>query len=61
MNKKLENAIIIGGRVYELIDDLDGDECDRCAFADNCDWHKPHCVEVFGGGQQQRFIERTDL
>lgn len=36
MSKKLENAIIIGGRVYELIDDREIDECQRCALLMTC-------------------------
>ena len=30
MSKKIENAIIIGGKVYELVDDSEDDECERC-------------------------------
>ena len=33
MSKKLENAIIISGRCYELVNDTDGDECERCAIS----------------------------
>ena len=36
MSKKLENAIIIGGKVYELIDDREVDECQRCALLMSC-------------------------
>jgi hypothetical protein len=62
MSKKLENAIIIGGKVYELIDDYEGDECDLCAFTGNCDCiNDPICVMVFDDANRKRFEERTDL
>lgn len=62
MSKKLENAIIIGGNVYELIDDREGDECDRCALAVDCDsCNDPICVTVFVDAEGKRFEERTDL
>lgn len=62
MSKKLENAIIIGGKVYELIDDCEGDECYRCAFTGNCDCiNDPICVMVFDDANRKRFEERTDL
>ena len=62
MSKKLENAIIIGGKVYELIDDREGDECDRCALAVDCDSRNdPICVTVFFDAEGKRFEERTDL
>ena len=62
MSKKLENAIIIGGKVYELIDDREGDECDRCALAVDCDsCTDPICVTVFVDAEGKRFEERTAL
>ena len=62
MSKKLENAIIIGGSVYELIDDCEADECLRCALTGNCDCvNDPICVMVFADANRKRFEERTDL
>ena len=62
MSKKLENAIIIGGKVYELIDDCEGDECLRCAFTGNCDCiNDPICVMVFDDANRKRFEERGEL
>ena len=62
MIEKLENAIIIGGRVYELIDDCEGDECDRCALAVDYDgYNNLICVTVFVDAEGKRFEERTDL
>ncbi len=38
MKKKLfENAIIIGGDVYELVKDYKKDSCSRCDLRDFCD------------------------
>ncbi len=62
MIEKLKNAIIIGGKVYELIDDCEGDECDRCALVVDCDsYNNPICVTVFVDAEGKRFKERTDL
>lgn len=56
MSEKLENAIIINGRVYELVEDREGGECDRCALAVDCDCnHNPICVFVFGDADGKRF------
>lgn len=48
MSKKLENAIIIGGRVYELIDDGEADACQRCALLMTCGcFNETLCVPLF--------------
>lgn len=48
MSKKLENAIIIGGKVYELIDDDGVDECQRCALQKMCEcFNETLCVPLF--------------
>ncbi len=58
----IQNAIIIGGTVYELVEDCEGDECLRCAFTGNCDCiNDPICVMVFDDANRKRFEERTDL
>jgi hypothetical protein len=62
LSKKIENAIIINGRVYELIDDSEENECDRCALVVDCnEYREPICVNVFTDSQGKRFKERTDL
>lgn len=55
----IQNAIIIGGRVYELVEDLDGDECDRCALSDQCNSNSnPLCLNIFCNAYNKRFAER---
>lgn len=62
MSKKLENAIIIGGSVYELIDDDGVDECQRCALLKMCEHFSGClCVSLFENVVYKRFEERTDL
>lgn len=62
MSKKLENAIIIGGTVYELIEDRGDDECQRCALLLTCEgFNKTLCVSLFADVISKRFEERTDL
>ena len=59
---RIDNAIIIGGKVYELIDDREGGECDRCALAVDCDsYRKPICVTVFVDAEGKRFERKKDL
>ena len=59
---RINNAIIINGRVYELIDDSEENECDRCALVVDCnEYREPICVNVFTDSQGKRFKERTDL
>ena len=58
MNKKLENAIIIGGKVYELVDDSEGDECERCALTQCEGVHEPICCILFDEAERKRFTER---
>lgn len=58
MSKKLENAIIISGRCYELVNDTDGDECERCALSDQCNCNNnPLCLNLFGDAYNKRFEE----
>lgn len=59
---RIDNAIIIGGKVYELIDDREGDECERCALEVDCDsYRSPICVTVFGDAEGKRFERKKDL
>lgn len=61
MSKKLENAIIIGGRVYEMIDDRESDECQRCALIKKCEcFNETLCVTLFENENliNKRFKER---
>lgn len=61
MIEKLENAIIIGGTVYELVDvEKDCDECDTCDLKDYCINIVPTCV-LFDDPIGKHFKERTDL
>ena len=55
----IQNAIIIGGTVYELVEDLGGDECERCALNDQCNCNSnPLCLNLFGDAYNKRFEER---
>jgi hypothetical protein len=48
--------------VYELIDDREGDECERCALAVDCDsYRNPICVTVFSDAEGKRFELKKDL
>lgn len=58
MSKKIENAIIINGKVYELVEDLGEDECERCALGKCCTTDQAFCVTVFNDAQNKRFKER---
>ena len=58
MSKKIENAIIINGKVYELVEDLGEDECERCALRKCCKTDQVLCVTVFNEAQNKRFKER---
>jgi len=61
MSKKLKNAIIIGGTVYELIDDREADECQRCALLMTCErFNETLCVSLFEKEDviNKRFKER---
>ena len=59
---RIDNAIIIGGNVYELIDDREGDECERCALAVDCDsYRSPICVTVFSDAEGKRFERKKDI
>ena len=56
---KIENAIIIGGKVYELVDDSEDDECLRCALKEECSNISGHiCVMLFDDVIGKRFKER---
>ena len=60
MSKKIENAIIINGKVYELVEDLGEDECERCALRDDCHYCADVlCVTVFSEVKNKRFEERS--
>jgi hypothetical protein len=59
LRKKIENAIIIGGKVYELVDDSEDDECLRCALEEECNNISGHiCVMLFDDVIGKRFKER---
>ena len=52
----IENAVIIGGVVYELIDDDKRDECARCDLLEECaKITTTICAPVFGNTIGQRF------
>ncbi len=61
LSKKTENAIIIGGKVYELVDDSEGDECERCELTICHIGKESICVMLFDDVIGKRFKERTDL
>jgi hypothetical protein len=60
--KQLQNAVIINGTIYEMVDDNAGpdagSECNRCAIRERCS--EPVCVTLFDGGEGTRFEKVTD-
>lgn len=55
---KVKNAIIIDGRVYELLADSVPDECQRCALLKKCDrFNNPICIMLFDNAEGKRFVE----
>ena len=64
LEKKLENAIIIGGTVYELVDDNRPNECVYCDLINCCQkFSDCICAIIFDYDDVvgKRFKERTDL
>lgn len=63
--KDLQNAIIIDGTVYELVEDNgDYNECQRCDLFDMCyEAQATICGNIFDyeTARKKRFKERTDL
>ena len=63
MNNNLENAVIINGNVYELVDDNGGEdagsECNRCALRERCKGYDSLCVALFDDVKGKRFEELT--
>ena len=52
----IENAVIIDGVVYELIDDDKRDECARCDLVEECaKTTTTMCAPVFGNTIGKRF------
>ncbi len=58
LSKKLENAILIGGRVYELIDDREADACQRCALLWACNKLDAAICLLFEDVSTKRFEEK---
>lgn len=51
-----ENAVIINGYIYALIDDLKNDECLRCDLQEQCNEGEALiCNVLFGDGRDKRF------
>ena len=61
LSKKIENAIIIGGKVYELVDDSEDDECERCELTICHICNESICVMLFDDVIGKRFKERNRL
>ena len=61
MIENLENAIIIGGKVYELVDDSEDDECERCELTICHICNESICVMLFDDVIGKRFKERNRL
>ena len=50
-----ENAIIINGRIYVLVDDGEAEECSRCALQEQCNTSSLLCELLDDAPQDKRF------